>query len=649
MRKVTRKEPAHKQSVRRDGSPITGYKRKAPSPREAFAKALATEMKKHNDTHLTLLDALQIPEEPHARMIIAKWARGKSVPRWRESFDLLNRVEQKYHLPKGHFRRLLKPDLPSLAVMNSVTGVQKHIVRWHLPQDFDTRSALQRHKIMEWIEQNVLAGATEFGRYIKRTNEKRFRLRFTQFGDVRVKGKWIERFRENAGLVDVTGDNASIDLKDENPPQLIQELNDLVMFKRSTIALPGFHRHKGWSKYTAELRAHTYGRLFGAMMASPRSTIAGLGVPKSHITMALMIFPSVWDWFLSWAEKRRGFYTKYEYNTLVDVISLIRTKTGWIWQNPELVVKLRPIPGLLSRADIRAARRSWHTVCEGTVEILRARIRELSRVMRTHRDPFEPILPILNSPSPLGEYRKIADEMLRRMPNEKLHPTEAAETVRNYLMFRFGMHLGFRQRNLRELLLCPRGRKKKGELALRELRCGEIRWSDLDEGWEVFLPSLAFKNWDSHFFKHRAFRYVLPDLEGLYHWIDVYVRRHRATLLNGRSDPGTFFVRKMRSDRTSAAMDAAAFYSSWREVIQKYGIYNPYTKHGAIKGIMPHGPHVVRDVLATHVIKQTASYDLAAYAIQDTPEVVKNYYCRFLPEEKVGLAAMVLNRVWQQN
>lgn len=64
---------------------------------------------------------------------------------------------------------------------------------------------------------------------------------------------------------------------------------------------------------------------------------------------------------------------------------------------------------------------------------------------------------------------------------------------------------------------------------------------------------------------------------------------------------------------------------------------------------MPHGPHVVRDVLATHVIKKTASYDLAAYAIQDTPEVVKSYYARFLPEEKTGMAALVLNKVWRRS
>lgn len=620
-----------------------------PPQRLHFANALAAEMKKHRDTHLSLLDAVQIAEEPHARLIFKKWMTAKSIPRWKESFDLLNRVEARYGLHKDYFKDLLIPQLPSETAINRVSANQKHLVRWHLPIDFDRRSEAQQRQIVEWIEQNVLAGATDFGRYLSRTNEKRFRLRFAQLGDVTIRAKRIARFSENAGFLEYPTADASIGQNEETPQQLVVELDDLVRFKRSTISLPGFHRHKAWSKYTVELRTGSYGRIFGAMMAAPRSQVAGLGVPKSHITMALMAFSSVWDWFLGWAEKRRGFYTKYEFNVLVDVISLIRTKTGWLWQHPELAIKLRPIPGLISRADIRKAKKNWHATCEDTVAHLRARSREISRIMRTHRDPFEPILPVLSSASPLREYRKITVEILKRMPREDLYPGEAAEFVRNYLMFRFGMHLGFRQRNLRELLLCPLGQRKKGELTLREMRCGEIRWSERDKGWEVFLPSLAFKNWDSHFFKHRAFRYILPDLEGLYRWMDVYINRHRSILLDGRKDPGTFFVRRMRSDRTAANMDDRAFYFAWRDTIQKYGIYNPFTRRGAIRGIMPHGPHVVRDVLATHVIKKTASYDLAAYAIQDTPEVVKSYYARFLPEEKTGMAALVLNKVWRRS
>ncbi len=80
--------------------------------------------------------------------------------------------------------------------------------------------------------------------------------------------------------------------------------------------------------------------------------------------------------------------------------------------------------------------------------------------------------------------------------------------------------------------------------------------------------------------------------------------------------------------------------------IQRYGIFNRYTGLGAVKDLLPHGPHNVRDVLATHILKQTGSYEQASYAIQDTPEVVAKHYGRFLPQDKASLAAQVLNKVW---
>ena len=56
-------------------------------------------------------------------------------------------------------------------------------------------------------------------------------------------------------------------------------------------------------------------------------------------------------------------------------------------------------------------------------------------------------------------------------------------------------------------------------------------------------------------------------------------------------------------------------------------------KRGAIQGLLPHGPHNVRDVLATHILKRTGSYEQASYAFQDTPDMVAQHYGRFLPQD----------------
>jgi hypothetical protein len=233
------------------------------------------------------------------------------------------------------------------------------------------------------------------------------------------------------------------------------------------------------------------------------------------------------------------------------------------------------------------------------------------------------------------------------MPDARRYPRAAAEATRSFLMLRLGMHLGVRQKNLRELLLSPRGRTPATERQLELRKRGELRWNERESAWEVVIPASAFKNANSSFFGSKAFRLLLPDLGELYDHIASYVDCHRQTLLNGAPDPGTFFVKTMKKTSREAAYDQNTFYEAWRLTIQRYGIYNPYTGRGAIEGLLPHGPHNVRDVLATHILKQTGSYEQASYAIQDTPETVAKHYGRFLPRDKAALAARILNRVWE--
>ncbi|MCF1483812.1 hypothetical protein B7W85_25070 [Allorhizobium ampelinum] len=57
------------------------------------------------------------------------------------------------------------------------------------------------------------------------------------------------------------------------------------------------------------------------------------------------------------------------------------------------------------------------------------------------------------------------------------------------------------------------------------------------------------------------------------------------------------------------------------------------------------GPHNLRDILATPILKQTGSYEHPSYAIQNTPDVVQQHYARFLPQDKAALAVKILNQV----
>jgi hypothetical protein len=420
-----------------------------------------------------------------------------------------------------------------------------------------------------------------------------------------------------------------------------------MAFKTATLTAVGFKRNGVWGEETASQKLEHLGLMFGALAASPESEVSGRGVPLRALTFGLLVFPNVWDWYLQWRERRRGFYTAWEADMLSIALSLTREETGWIRQHPELIQRLVPIDGLVTEEEIAFARRDWHACCDAFHAHARNRIREIQRVMRVHRDPFEPIMCVLEAPSPLAEYRKITDEILLRMPDKDRYPRAAAESVRSFLMLRLGLHLGLRQKNLRQLMFCPRGHFPTSERRLEEMHRGEIRWNDRENGWEVLIPSIAFKNANSSFFGSKPFRLILPDLLDLYHYINTYIERHRKVLLGTAVDPGTFFIKTVKLSSSDASYNQTTFYEAWRLIIQRYGIYNPYTGRGAIKGLLPHGPHNVRDVLATHILKLTGSYEQASYAIQDTPEMVQQHYGRFLPQDKAALAAKILNQVWE--
>jgi len=250
--------------------------------------------------------------------------------------------------------------------------------------------------------------------------------------------------------------------------------------------------------------------MFGALAASPKSDVKGYGVPLNHLTFGLLVFPGVWDWYLQWREKRRGFYTRWEEDMLSVLSNLSRVETGWLWQHPELAQNVKPIPGLVSAVEIQAAQKDWHTACDTCFKHAAHRSKEIQRVMRVHRDPFEPIMCVLEAESPLVEYRKITDEIVKHMPDEDRYPRAAAEAVRSFLMLRLGLHLGLRQKNLRQLLVCPRGHFPTSERRLEDMKRGEIRWSERDHGWEVLIPSNAFKNANPSFFGSKPFRLICP-------------------------------------------------------------------------------------------------------------------------------------------
>lgn len=605
---------------------------------ETFALAISLHMRRHGDTAWHLHRAIVRRDETFDRKTIASWCSGHRIPRSENSFEILRRIEKRYGLPAGYFKEKLSHKARSVTrpKIEGISLSEQRRLAWHLPEDFSFRPKEEQAEILKWVHEVVISGSTEYRRYQAAAARQRYAIRFKGLG-------LAKRRTPNASTYDpdfTEGVRAA-------PEHLEAEMAELLRFKTSTLTSFGYQRNGVWNEETAAQKIEHLGLMFGALAASPRSTVKGYGVPLESLSFGLLVFPAVWDWYLQWRERRRGFFTAWEEDMLRVGLALTRQETGWLRQTPAVAARLQPIPGLVSEAEIHAAHRDWDAACDIFYKHGTNRVKEVHRVSKVHRDPFEPILSVLEADSPVAEYRKITEEILRLMPDGRRHPRAAAEAVRSFLMLRLGLHLGVRQKNLRQLLFCPRDQLPKTERQLEELRCGELRWSERENGWEVLIPSIAFKNSTSSFFGSKPFRLVLPDLGQLYRYIDDYIDRHRARLLNGASDPSTFFVKTVKLSSANAAYSQTTFYEAWRLTIQRYGIYNPWTNRGAIKGLLPHGPHNVRDVLATHILKQTGSYEQASYAIQDTPEMVAQHYGRFLPQDKAALAARILNKVWE--
>lgn len=605
---------------------------------DGFADALNLHIKRHGDSVRHLYHAVARDDRATNHRTLMKWATGALAPRSIQSLEVLARIERRYRLREGYFKaKLPYPGRARIGhVLDDFTPVERRRLAWHLPDDFNQRPPAEQDQILDWVNRVIISGSTDYRAFQAAAIKNRYAVRFRAF-----QGKG---FSKKPPTDDV--DQELVSTVVDAPLDLEREMAGLLKFKTSTLTTFGFQRNGVWGEETASQKVEHLGLMFGALHAPADGPVRGFGAPLEVLCFAMLVFPPVWDWYLQWREQRRGFFTKWEVNMLALLTSILKADTGWIRQTPNLADRLRPVAGLVSEADIERVRADWNGACDEMYRHARQRLKEIERVAKVHRDPFEPILSILEAESPVGEYRRITEEILRYMPDERLYPRPAAEAVRAFLMLRIGLHTGLRQKNLRELLVCPPGRTPTSERTLEDMKCGELRWSTRDQGWEILIPAIAFKNANSSFFGQKPFRLILPDLARLYEMIDAYVDRHRARLLASGEDPGTFFVKTVKQRSTTARYDQTTFYEAWRLTIQRHGIYNPFTKRGAIAGLLPHGPHNIRDVLATHILKKTGSFEQASYAIQDTPEMVQQHYGRFLPQDKAAIAAQVLNRVW---
>lgn len=366
-----------------------------------FAEALELHMQRHGDSAYRLQKALAANGPTVNVTTLRMWRIGSKAPSDAPSLRVLEEIEARYGLPPGYFRAKLPPT--GRAIKNhrlpGLTVAERRRLTWHLPDDFDCLPHAKREEILDWVRTVVVSGSTEYRRYQAAAMRQRFAVRFSGFcGDLPME------------VDDEPEDDASRDEPDAEltagtvpaTPALEQEMAGLLAFKTAALTSRGLQRSGVWGSETASQKVEHLGLMFGALAAAPSGDVTGAGVPLNRLTFGLLAFPAVWDWYLQWRETRRGFYTQWEGEMLLLGAALTRRETGWIRQTPNLAQRLKPIPGFVSQAEIDLARADWDAVCDEIHRHVLHRAKEVARISRVHRDPFEPVLAILEADSPLG-------------------------------------------------------------------------------------------------------------------------------------------------------------------------------------------------------------------------------------------------------
>jgi integrase len=548
------------------------------------------------------------------------WLRGEKSPAV-ESLPDVRRIELALSLPVNtltsrivrsrpkQFNQSAYPEGVTVDGEEVEVRGNKVILGWLrplLPDDFGERSEDKRSEMCAWLIKNLIRPTTEWGLWYRSAAVMRIAL-------------------------------------DPLPPVVEEEFTGLAKFKGGKIRPRGMKREGSWVKPTEDLRKSTLHYFFG-YLALPADAedhrLRGLGLDPSLFSLAMLICPGFIEEWLRWKAKRRmnsskeDSYSYFDADVLESVMSYLAPSKGWLRQKPELAGHLKPVAGFIDRAFIKRARRNWEGVCDKAVGEYKNLYEEIDEVAEEQRDPFELILPLLDTThpqyqNPIMALRMFAQRIIADLPNPQAAPVRAAKHLRNYLIVRILIATALRSRNVREL-------------TYRADNTGHLRRSG--DKWKIVIPWKSFKNKHSSYFgpkkKKHDYEKVLPDKDGLYTWIEEYIDVHRPLLLKG-SDSNIFVF----NTEANPTIIPSHFYTLYRRLTMFYFAYNPYLERGA-PGVKPHGPHCVRDILATFVLQLTGSEDIAAYMIQDIPPTIRKHYGRFTPKDKTRLVDFFLNTAW---
>lgn len=539
------------------------------------------------------------------RDTLGTWVRGKEVPSTPSTIQDIGNVEAEMGVPAGtlsKFCEIKKIYIRSDRLKIDIRPDDLKRVRQYLPDDFEHISKSKQQEIYDWVMSNIVLSPTDDeGEHVGSREPYRCKLR-TQ---------WLH--------VDTPGTFKA-------PDRLRRQVEGLVAFKTAELTPLGKNRDPNKGRWSSEESKDSKLILLEIFFGALRKK----GTKEKDLGLENVLDLEKIDSFIDYMRKRRGLYTETITAVLMSLAGHVNPENGYITQH---------------RKEILSGRRmmtedAWREKCIAASDFIWSRWRQIQPLLDVGRDPFLPIRVVVDTRKPLHTYYVIADEIRKRTPLAAANILQRARCFRDLVMFRYAGQFALRAGNFSQLQVLPKGAPKTSMTKLRRSRSLELWWDPKAKVWMHRQPKESFKNHSSPATKD--IEIPLADIDGLYRELEEYLEL-RPLLLDGHPDPGNLFMADMtRGGSNRTTLTPGAFTQIWKNMIRRYGIYNPYTGHGAIAGLRVHPPHAARHILATHIIRVDGSFAKAAAAIFDTESVTTKRYAEFSAVHQYELARDVI-------
>ncbi|NCD09622.1 MAG: hypothetical protein EOL98_09375 [Negativicutes bacterium] len=416
----------------------------------------------------------------------------------------------------------------------------------------------------------------------------------------------------------------------EKSPILKDEIKNLVNFKESIVPVFGYKKNENWSKSTSKKNTNMLLYFIGFYHNHYSETKLQ---PESY-TLCLIFNKYIIHKYIDYRVKRRSSLSIEEVNFLTLVCSLLNKKYGYITQthyflNDELISKITQHQ--IIEKSITHNEKEWIILCEETRSYLNDINSEIKKQLKQKidhngmikkiRDPFLPIKPILDDREPLKAYLNILIAARRRITFSTSTPFSTLNFLSPYISLMIILQTALRAKNISSLI----------STSGNDISVAQIY--SLKNIYYIDVPSHLTKN------KKRVFR-ELSNTNNLYEDILLYENLKKSIFPTN--------INYLIVTENCTPYSSESYSALVRHFTKVYISFNKYRVNPGMPGLHSHGPHALRDIIATHIIKKTGSYSDAAIAIDDSEQIVRSHYARFLPCDRAQIVKSLTSDVFNE-